>query len=88
MRSSDPSGEAARPARDADRLHPSSFPEPRGQSWIVSCSTSFFDSATASDLALPATPRLPMYLILVSGGMTGSMFRLSPGENRLGRAPG
>ena len=27
-----------------------------------------------------------MYPILVSGGMTGSMFRLSPGENRLGRA--
>jgi two-component system, cell cycle response regulator len=50
------------------------------------CSTSFLDSATASDLALPSSPRLPMYLILVRGGMTGSMFRLSPGENRLGRA--
>ena len=50
------------------------------------CSTSFFDSATASDLALPAAPALPMYLILVSGGMTGSMFRLTPGANRLGRA--
>ena len=50
------------------------------------CSTSLFDSATASDLALPSTPPLPMYLILVSGGMTGSMFRLEPGENRLGRA--
>ena len=50
------------------------------------CSTSFYDSATVSDIALPSAPRLPMYLILVSGGMTGSMFRLSPGENRLGRA--
>ena len=51
------------------------------------CSTSFYDSVTASDIALPASPALPMYLILVSGGMTGSMFRLTPGANRLGRAP-
>ena len=52
------------------------------------CSTSFYDSVTASDLALPAAPALPTYLILVSGGVTGSMFRLTPGAVRLGRAPG
>ena len=50
-------------------------------------STSFYDSVTAWDSALPAAPALPMYLILVSGGMTGAMFRLAPGASRLGRAP-
>ncbi len=51
------------------------------------CSTSLFDSVTAWDGAPKASPALPMYLILVSGGMTGAMFRLMPGASRLGRAP-
>ncbi len=44
------------------------------------------DLIKTSGECAPAASRLPMYLVVLGGGIPGAMIRLSPGGTRLGRA--